>query len=29
MNQHPVGFMSYARFDDAHENGRLSEFCNG
>lgn len=27
MNQPPVGFMSYARFDDAHENGRLSEFC--
>lgn len=22
-----AGFLSYVRFDDAHENGRLSEFC--
>jgi len=26
MSQHPVGFMSYVRFDDSHERGRLSEF---
>jgi len=26
MNE-PVGFMSYVRFDDEHENGRLTEFC--
>src|SRR5262245_27655205 len=23
----PVAFMSYVRFDDEHENGRLTEFC--
>jgi hypothetical protein len=23
----PVGFMSYVRSDDSHENGRLSAFC--
>lgn len=28
MSKHPVGFMSYVRFDDAHENGRLSTFCD-
>jgi parallel beta-helix repeat protein len=28
MSQHPAAFMSYVRFDDQHENGRLSEFCN-
>jgi F-box protein 11 len=27
MSKHPVGFMSYVRFDDQHENGRLSQFC--
>ncbi|MEE8170127.1 MAG: TIR domain-containing protein, partial [Phycisphaerae bacterium] len=27
MREHPVGFMSYVRFDDKHENGRLSQFC--
>jgi parallel beta-helix repeat protein len=27
MSQHPVAFMSYVRFDDEHENGRLTEFC--
>ncbi len=26
MSQHPVAFMSYVRFDDEHENGRLTEF---
>jgi len=27
MSQHPVAFMSYVRFDDQHENGRLTQFC--
>ncbi len=27
MSRHPVAFMSYVRFDDEHENGRLTEFC--
>jgi F-box protein 11 len=27
MSENPVGFMSYVRFDDKHENGRLSQFC--
>src|SRR5271169_6393432 len=27
MSEHPIGFMSYVRFDDEHENGRLTEFC--
>jgi len=27
MSKPAVGFMSYVRFDDAHENGRLTEFC--
>lgn len=27
MSQHPVAFMSYVRFDDQHENGRLTTFC--
>jgi hypothetical protein len=27
MNEQPIGFMSYVRFDDQHENGRLTEFC--
>jgi F-box protein 11 len=25
MSQHPIGFLSYVRDDDAHERGRLSE----
>lgn len=25
---HPLAFMSYVRFDDQHENGRLTEFRN-
>ena len=28
MSEHPIGFMSYVRFDDEYENGRLTEFCN-
>lgn len=27
MSKQPVGFMTYVRFDDEHENGRLTEFC--
>ena len=27
MSQHPIAFMSYVRFDDQHENGRLTQFC--
>jgi formylglycine-generating enzyme required for sulfatase activity len=27
VNNQPIGFMSYVRADDAHENGRLSDFC--
>jgi len=27
MSLKPGGFMSYVRFDDEHEHGRLSEFC--
>lgn len=27
MSQHPVAFMSYVRFDDQHEDGRLTTFC--
>lgn len=27
MSQNAIGFMSYVRFDDKHENGRLTEFC--
>ena len=27
MSQKPIGFMSYVRLDDEHENGRISEFC--
>jgi parallel beta-helix repeat protein len=27
MDKFPVGFMSYARSDDEHDNGRLTEFC--
>jgi TIR domain len=27
MSQAAAGFMSYVRFDDAHESGRLTEFC--
>jgi parallel beta-helix repeat protein len=27
MRKEPVGFMSYVRFDDQHEGGRLTEFC--
>ncbi|MFL6674114.1 MAG: right-handed parallel beta-helix repeat-containing protein [Massilia sp.] len=27
MGKSPIGFMSYVRFDDEHENGRLTEFC--
>ncbi len=27
MSEHPVAFMSYVRFDDQHENGRLTEFA--
>jgi cobaltochelatase CobT len=27
VSQHPIAFLSYARFDDQHENGRMSEFC--
>jgi formylglycine-generating enzyme required for sulfatase activity len=26
MDKKPIGFMSYARTDDSHENGKLSEF---
>jgi formylglycine-generating enzyme required for sulfatase activity len=26
MDKTPIGFMSYARSDDAHENGKLSDF---
>lgn len=28
MSQHPAGFMSYARNDDDHEDGRISELRN-
>jgi cobaltochelatase CobT len=27
VSQQPVAFMSYVRFDDQHERGRLTEFC--
>jgi hypothetical protein len=27
MGKFPIGFMSYTRFDDEHEKGRLTEFC--
>jgi cobaltochelatase CobT len=27
MSKYPIGFMSYVRFDDEHDNGRLTEFC--
>jgi hypothetical protein len=27
MTKPPVAFMSYARFDDEHDSGRLSSFC--
>ncbi|HEY5891736.1 MAG TPA: right-handed parallel beta-helix repeat-containing protein [Chthoniobacterales bacterium] len=27
MSQYPLAFMSYVRFDDQHENGRLTQFC--
>src|SRR5262249_16154095 len=27
MSTDPVGFMSYVRFDDQHESGRLTDFC--
>jgi hypothetical protein len=27
MDKFPIGFMSYVRFDDEHENGRLTELC--
>jgi parallel beta-helix repeat protein len=27
VKRNSVGFMSYVRFDDEHENGRLTEFC--
>jgi parallel beta-helix repeat protein len=27
MSKEPVAFMSYVRFDDQHEGGRLTEFC--
>ena len=27
VSQQPVAFMSYVRFDDEHENGRLTQFC--
>lgn len=27
MDKFPIAFMSYVRFDDEHENGRLTEFC--
>ena len=27
MSERPIGFMSYVRFDDEHEHGRLTEFC--
>ena len=26
MSNNPIAFMSYVRMDDAHENGRLSQF---
>lgn len=28
MSKNPNGFMSYVRFDDQHENGRLSQLCD-
>jgi parallel beta-helix repeat protein len=28
MTVQPIGFLSYVRDDDAHERGRLTEFCN-
>lgn len=27
MSKQPIGFMSYVRFDDAHNEGRITEFC--
>jgi F-box protein 11 len=27
MKKKPIAFMSYVRFEDQHENGRLTEFC--
>src|SRR5260370_10970484 len=27
MSPHPAAFMSYVRFEDDHEDGLLSEFC--
>jgi hypothetical protein len=26
LSSNPIAFMSYVRMDDAHENGRLSQF---
>ncbi|MDN3222988.1 right-handed parallel beta-helix repeat-containing protein [Pseudomonas nunensis] len=28
MSKQPIGFMSYVRFDDAHNDGRITEFCD-
>lgn len=28
MSKDPVGFLSYVRDDDAHEHGRLTQFCD-
>jgi TIR domain len=27
MSQNPIAFLSYVRFDDQHEEGRITEFC--